>query len=51
MYTASFFRTRLGLASLLSIVGMLGMNVVALNAQKAAVPAAYASAPIEVELA
>jgi hypothetical protein len=51
MFNRQFFRSTLGRASMLSIAAMLAMNVLALNAQLDAVPAAYAAAAIEVELA
>ena len=51
MFDRKFFQSKLGTAAMLSIVAMLGMNVVALNAQMASVPSAYASAPTAVELA
>jgi hypothetical protein len=51
MYSASFFTTRLGHAALLSIVAMLAMNVVALNARLDAASTSYAAVPTAVELA
>ena len=51
MFDRKFFQSKLGNAAMLSIAAMLGMNVVALNAQLGAVSHAYASAPTQVELA
>jgi hypothetical protein len=51
MTIAPFFTTRLGRAALLSIVAMLAMNVVALDAQLHTAPADYAAVPSAVELA
>lgn len=51
MFDRKFFQSKLGTAAMLSIAAMLGMNVVALNAQLSAVPTAYATAPTVVELA
>ena len=52
MFDRHFLRSKLGKSALLSIAAMLAMNIVALNAQLHAVPAAYAAAtPTLVELA
>ena len=52
MFDRQFFQSKLGKAAALSVAAMLAMNIVALNAQLHAVPAAYAAAtPTLVELA
>ena len=52
MLNRQFFQSKLGKAAVLSVAAMLAMNIVALNAQLDAVPAAYAaSAQTTVELA
>ena len=51
MFDRQFLHSKLGKSALLSIVAMLAMNFVALNAQLHAVPTVYAAAPVQVELA
>ena len=52
MFDRQFFHSKLGKAAALSVVAMLAMNIVALNAQLHAVPTAYAaSVQTSVELA
>ncbi|HUQ13195.1 MAG TPA: hypothetical protein VM055_02865 [Novosphingobium sp.] len=51
MYDRKFFQSKLGHAAVLSIVAMLAMNLLALNAQLHAVPSAYAAVSTQVELA
>lgn len=52
MFDRQFFHSKLGKAAALSVVAMLAMNIVALNAQLHAVPSAYAaSVQTTVELA
>ena len=52
MFDRQFFQSKLGKAAMLSVAAMLAMNIVALNAQLHAVPAAFAAAtPAMVELA
>jgi hypothetical protein len=51
MFDRQFLQSKLGQASMISFAAMLALNIFALNSQVHAVPTAYASAPVTVELA